>query len=281
MLWGKAQTKEWASLIDQDLSKWEIYVGVPHISVQDLDAPKSENVTQGTAVGLNNDPKNIFSIIEKEDEQLLYITGEIYAGLTTKESYGDYHLKTQFKWGEKKWEPRLDQKRDNGILYHCRGEHGAFWSVWKSSLEFQVQESDCGDFIALGAVFGDVPADRKLNKKGNPYFVFNPTGKLTPLRWTEGYESGMASKNPVNEKPNGEWNTLEILCLGTTSLHVVNGKVVNVVKNARMDIGDGKTKPISSGQIQIQSEAAECFYKDMQIKSLKKFPKRYRNQAKL
>lgn len=271
---------EWENLLDSKLSKWDKFIGSPHVSVDIEGVEKSENGRDGAPLGVNNDPKNVFSTIQENGETQLYITGEIYGGLTSKQEYSNYHFKAQFKWGDKKWEPRLNNKRDNGILYHCNGPHGVFWNVWMSSLECQVQEGDCGDFIALNDVYGDVPADRLMNENGKPYFVYNPKGDLVPLKWGEGFESGQASKNKLYENPNGEWNTIEIICVGTTSMHVVNGHVVNVVKNARYDVG-GETKAIDRGKIQIQSEAAETYYKNIQIKPVNKFPKKYKKQAKL
>lgn len=270
----------WENLLDKNLTKWDKFIGVPHKSVNIEGVEKSDDGKTGVPLGMNNDPKNVFSVIEENGEELLYITGEIYGGLTSKQEYGNYHLKAEFKWGEKKWAPRLNQKRDNGILYHCNGPLGTFWNVWMSSLECQIQEGDFGDFIALNDVYGDVPADRLINEKGKPYFVYNPKGDLVPLKWGEGFEAGQASKSKLYEKPNGEWNTVEVICVGRTSIHIVNGHVVNVVKNARYDV-EGKTIPIESGKIQLQSEAAESYYKNIQIKPITEFPKNYKKQAKL
>ncbi len=266
---------DWVTLLDDDLTHWDIWLGAVHSSVELEGYEKSEDVKTGKPVGLNDDPKKVFSVIEEEGEKVLKITGEIYGGLTSKEEYGNYHFKIQFKWGEKKWEPRLKDKRDSGLLYHCKGPHGAFWNVWKACLEFQVQEGDCGDFIALGDVYGDVPSDRKVYDNGKPYFVFNPEAKPVPLKWDKGYESGQATKSVMNEKPNGEWNTLEIFTIGDRSIHLVNGTLVNAVQNARYDI-DGATIPVTRGQLQIQSEAAEVYYKDIRIRSIADFPKTYK-----
>ncbi|WP_232457057.1 ThuA domain-containing protein [Polaribacter sp. SA4-12] len=268
--------KEGENLLDNNLSKWDVWMGAVHPSV-DVDFEKSENVKTGKPMGLNNDPKKVFSVIKENGEDVLKITGEIYGGLTTKNEYGDYHFTAQFKWGEKKWKPRLQDKRDSGILYHAKGIHGAFWNVWMSSLEFQVQEGDCGDFIALGDVYGDVPSDRIKNKEGQfNKFVYNPKGKEAPLKWAGGFESGQASKSKLNENSNGEWNTLEIYCLGNESIHLVNGVIVNRIKNARYDIG-GKTIPVTQGKIQIQSEAAEVYYKNIKITPISNFPKSLKN----
>ena len=56
----------------------------------------------------NNDPLNVFSTKDIDDETILHMSGEILSGLTSKEEYENYHLKLEFKWGEKKWEPRMN-----------------------------------------------------------------------------------------------------------------------------------------------------------------------------
>ena len=109
---------QWQNLLDKDLSQWDVWLGVPHTSVQGLpaDTYKAENMQTniGQPIGLNNDQKQVFRTIEENGEILLAVSGEIYGGLTTKQEYQNYHLKLQFKWGEKKWAPRLDVKRDSG-----------------------------------------------------------------------------------------------------------------------------------------------------------------------
>lgn len=266
-------TAKWQPMLDSELSMWEIWMGAPHVSV-DLDGvEKAENVHTGVALGLNNDPKKVFSMIEQNGEAVLQITGEIYGGLTTLNDYSNYHFKTYFKWGEKKWAPRLTAIRDNGILYHCQGEHGAFWNVWKSSLEYQVQEDDMGDFINIAGSYADCKAQRSLNENGKPVFSYDPMGEWYTFQWGK-QEAGLCAKVGDNEKPNGEWNLLEIIVVGDRAIHIVNGEVVNVVKNAKRD-SDGQPTSLTSGQLQIQSEGAECYYKGMEIRRVKKFPKAY------
>jgi hypothetical protein len=67
------------------------------------------------------------------------------------------------------------------------------------------------------------------------------------------------------EKPQGQWNTLELICFENKSLHIVNGEVVMILKDSRY-VEDGKKVPMSKGKIQIQSEAAEVYYKDIEIR---------------
>ena len=200
---------------------------------------------------LNNDPKKVFSVVTEDNQPVLAITGEIYGGLTSLKSYENYHIQLQTKWGEKKWEPRLGDKRDSGLLYHCVGEHGSFWNVWKTCLEAQIQETDCGDLYCLAGTVADVKVS------GN---TWDPKGQI---------KSGNAKKSQNFENPNGQWNTIEVYVLGDKAAHLVNGNVVMYLENARLKNGN---KPLTSGQIQIQSEAAEVYYRNIRIRPITEFP---------
>lgn len=260
-------------LLDEDLSQFEKWLGVPHETVTDLPAGtyQSDNVHKGTALGLNNDVKDVFTTSNENGEIILNISGEILGCISTKKDYENYHLSTQFKWGDKKWEPRLGDKRDSGILYHCYGEHGAFWKTWKTSLEYQVQETDLGDFIPLGG-------GTAQPKRGKPTSVVRGESKKYNPNSDAYFEANTyINAGSEHDAPHGEWNLLEIYVLGNNAVHVVNGHVVMVVENAKNDKGE----ILNKGQIQIQSEAAECYYKALTLTPIKKFPKRIRKQIKL
>ena len=77
------ETGDWTNLIDPELSQWEVFIGVPHTSVDVEWHSKSESGIKGTPMGLNNDPLEVFSVKKIDGEDVLAITGEIYGGLTT------------------------------------------------------------------------------------------------------------------------------------------------------------------------------------------------------
>lgn len=205
----------------------------------------------------------------------MHISGEIYGALISKQEYENYHLKLQFKWGEQVWEPRLTRKRDSGILYHSYGPYTTFWNVWMSSQEFQVQQGDAGDYYALSGTLIDIPSEKKEDEKE---FTYVKKGKLNPFSSLQRFLPSHANKCFDNEKPHGEWNTLELICFEGTSYHVVNGKVVMALYNSRHKNAEGNIVPLARGRIQIQSEAAEVFYKNIQIKSIKKLPIKFKRQ---
>ncbi|MEP5339008.1 MAG: DUF1080 domain-containing protein [Algibacter sp.] len=258
-------------LLDADLSHFEKWIGIPHTTVKGLSEGtfQTDKVTKGTPLGLNNDLKNVFTTTTEDGETILNISGEIYGCISTKESYSNYHLSVMFKWGDKKWEPRLDALRDTGILYHAHGEHGSFWNTWKASLEYQVQETDLGDFIPIGGTTGK-PKVEIRGSKGEKRNKYNPNSEvyLTKIGYTSAFTEPDA--------PHGEWNHLEIYVVGNDAVHVVNGEVVMVVENAKKN--DGTI--LNEGQIQIQSEAAESYYKQLTLTGIKKFPKNIRKQVR-
>lgn len=264
---------KWEPLLDKDLSKWEAFIGVPHYSL-DLDGYEKGDSMHGTPLGLNNDPLNVYSIVDFEGEQALKVSGAIYGGLTTKESYENYHLSMEFKWGTKKYEPRLNSKRDSGILYHARDPHGAFWNVWMGSQELQIQEGDCGDYYAVGEAGINIKTSHKTEdgKKGR---FFDPNGKDTHVKF--GNQS-RCRRIANYEKPNDEWNKIELVCIGSKAYHIVNGTVVMVLENPVAYNKDGSSYSLAKGKIQIQSEGAEVYYRDIKIKQVSKLPKAFAKQ---
>jgi len=251
----KAKSKDWVMMLDKDLSQWEVWTGVPDASIVDLPEGYKQEVdgTNKEAVGLG-DPMGVYTITEDENGELvLNISGQIYAGLTSLETYSNYHMTLLFKWGEKKFAPRLDAKRDNGILYHCHGNHGRFWNVWKASLEYQIQEADFGDLYTLGGTTSKVRANDKNR--------WDPT-------------SDNIKKNCKNaldaESPHGEWTRVDLYVVGDKAIHMTNGVVVLALKDAKSRDG----KALTEGQIQIQCEGAEAYVKDICIRPITKFPKK-------
>lgn len=258
---------EWRQLLDEKLSVWEPFTGVPHKSVQIEGFPQSnsEDCRKGKPFGLG-DPKNVYSVKLVDGNPVLHITGELYAGLTSLEEFQNYHFSTEFKWGKKKWPPRKHMKRDSGILIHCAGKHGAFWNVWMRCLECQVQEGDCGDFIQL--------AGTSCQIRTTP----DTAGKDTPRHSLDGEWCTIGpgvgkwgAKHYGNHEIEGEWNRVEVFAVGDRAVFAVNEHPVMHLKNTRLGkYANGK--PLTRGKIQIQSEAAEIWYRAMKIRPIHELP---------
>ncbi|MBC7914906.1 MAG: DUF1080 domain-containing protein [Pyrinomonadaceae bacterium] len=175
------------------------------------------------------DPNKNFRI----QNGMLYVIGKDLGYAITDKSYSNFHFKVDFKWGEKRWPPRENNKRDAGICYNIPPSESD--SIWPQSIECQIQEGDTGDFWLLG--YSTIEVDGKKNVPANHTQIV---------------------KKKDNEKPTGEWNTVEVVSYNGRCVHIVNGEIVNVGENA-------STK---AGRILLQSEFSEIYYRNVQIREL-------------
>jgi hypothetical protein len=241
----KEKNSEWISLFNgKNLEGWETY-----LSYQ----PGSGNEQ---IIGVNKDPDNIFSVVDGS----IRIDGRIWGALTTNDEFENYHLRFKFKWGEKRYPPRENEKRDSGLLYHCVGPHGAQSDHWMRSHESQIMEGDCGDYHSLDGAHIDVMVDT-IEIEGRKNLIYSEAGHL--VRGV--HQRVIKSEN--FEKPSGEWNEMELIVDKGNITHIMNGNVVLKATNSRQVV-EGNLVPLIKGKIQFQSEAAEIFYKDIEIKSL-------------
>jgi len=178
--------------------------------------------------GKNNDPEKVFTV----ENNLLHITGKEFGYICTDEVFKDFHLFVEFKWGEKKYPPRDADtiKRDNGICFYIPLSEKDF--VWPKSIECQVQEGDVGDMWLIDSA--TVVMDGKR---------------------TEPKNFAMVKKKKDNEKPNGQWNLVEVISNKGKITYIVNGVVVN----------EAESPSLTEGKILIQSEGAEIFYRKIEI----------------
>ena len=250
---------DWIKLFNgKDLKGWDSYLGP---SLDDAGKKLKE-----TPVGLNNDPNHVFTIVKDGAEKVIRISGQGWGGISTEKEYENFHLQLQFKWGSLSWGSKKGQKKDSGLLYFAVGKHGADYGAWMRSQEFQVQEGDCGDYWGVAGAVQDIRAIKKSDKE----YVYDPAGALYTFS-AETTTGRHCIKNPDAEKPSGEWNTVELYCHGDTSVHVVNGKVVMILYNSRQ-MDNGQASPLAKGKLQIQSEGAEVFYKDIKLRSIEAIP---------
>ena len=75
------------------------------------------------------------------------------------------------------------------------------------------------------------------------------------------------------EKPQGEWNTLDIYAVGDRSIHVVNGVPVMAASGFTTTNAKGAKIPLTGGRIQLQSEGAETYFRDITVQPINRLPK--------
>ncbi len=258
-------TYVWEELIDPDLTHWDNYLSYKHQPGYDGSIPKDEKGEEIPPIGLNDSSYNVFTTFKQNGETIIRNTGEYYGCLITKKDYANYHFQLKYKWGDKKWAYRKNLLKDSGILYHSIGPMGVeYWRSWMLSQEFQIMEGHTGDFWSQANSAIDIRA-------------YKPESNLDPMAHESQDFITVSMNSPYKnyclrsgnyEKPHKEWNTLDLYCFEDKSLHVVNGEVVMILKNSRYIDEKGQDIPLTKGKIQLQSEAAEIFFKDIRIRQI-------------
>ncbi|HTI60056.1 DUF1080 domain-containing protein [Mucilaginibacter sp.] len=250
---------QWKTLFNgKDLSGWDTYLGPP---LDDAGKPLTNQ-----PVGLNNDPKQVFSVVKEDGENVIRISGEGWGAIISHKEYENYHLQLQFKWGALSWGQKKGKKKDSGLLYHSVGKYGADYGAWMRAQEFQVEEGNTGDYWGCAGGMADIPAV----KKSETEYIYDKLGAMYTFS-QQSAQGRHCIKQGDAEKPSGQWNTLDLYCHGDTSMHFVNGKLMMVLyHNRQMD--SGQELPLTKGKIQLQSEGAELFYRQIRIQSINKLP---------
>lgn len=242
----------------KDLTGWDSYLG----PATDSAGKKLNN----TPVGLNKDPFKIFSVVKDNGQNVIRISGEEWGGISSVKEYQNYHFQIMFKWGQLTWKQKRNKKKDSGLLYHAVGPHGVASNAWMRSQEFQIEEGNCGDYWGVAGAMEDIPAIK--NAKGD--YVYNPSGNM--ITFSQDSEAGRhCLKTSDAENSTGQWNTLDLYCYGDTSVHTMNGKVMMVLYHSSQK-DNGKAMPLTKGKLQIQSEGAEVFYKQIRIQNITALP---------
>ncbi|SHG50714.1 protein of unknown function [Fodinibius roseus] len=214
--------------------------------------------------GRNDDPRDVFTVTDG----MLRISGEEWGSLTTEEEYENYHLITEFRWGDQTFEPRKHRARDSGLLFHSVGEDGAYSGKWMHSIEANIIEGGTGDFIVVGDGSDDFAITSPVApEQQNGSHVYQPDGEPVTINggrinwfdrdpmWKD--TLGFRGADDI-ERPAGEWNRMEAIVKGDSITVKLNGVVVNEAFDVRP----------SKGRIQIQSEGAEIFFRKVDMISL-------------
>ena len=225
------------------------------------------------------DPLRVFTVVDQVDgAPAIRVSGEKWGGLTTRESYRDYRLIVEFRWGLLTWAQRKNAARDSGVLVHGQGADGStgrdFNGPWMRSIEAQIIEGGVGDLILVAGFEADgtrltprITARAGKDRDGEP--VFDPAGEARVFEsgrinwygrdpdWAD--KLGFRGKADV-ESPWGEWTRLEVIAEGDRLTYLVNGKVVN----------EGVQASLTEGKILFQCEGAEIFFRRIELQPVGK-----------
>jgi hypothetical protein len=243
----------------QDLKDWTPWLGY-------ADPALTYTRPALAPIGVTPASAEIFKVVIEDGRPALYVNGKTWGSLVHKGDFQNYHLRLQYKWGAGRWAPRQDQAPNNGLLYHSHGAPGVVWGTWSQAVEFEIMTGSIGMVVPVGdaiSATADVVDDPALIP---PKLRYAPDGRAKTVKggtadWNvEAYSDA--------EKPAGEWNTLDLYVLGDRAIHVVNGVPVLEVRDLKAD-----GQPLTHGAIQLQSEGAETFFRDITLEPITSLPR--------
>lgn len=153
---------------------------------------------------------------------VIHITGNPFGYMRTKDSYSDYKLHVEWRWPA--------EPTNSGVFVNAQTPD----SVWLKCIECQLQSGNAGDFVCMNG------AD-----------MLERTDKTKPF---------VKKREASSEKPAGEWNTMEVICIGNTIQVSVNGTIQN----------KGTDVSVTQGSICLQSEGKDVEFRNVYLTSLKK-----------
>lgn len=247
----------------KDLDDWTAWLGYrdpAQTYLKDHDAP----------IGVAG-KGDIFTVVTEDGAPALHVSGETWGSLVHKGDFSNYHLRLEYKWGEKRYAPRLNEPGNNGLLYHTHGAPGAVWGTWARSVEFEIMAGSVGMVVPVGdglEVKSGVAIDPAIIDPKQRFMVGAPQGKAVGNTALWNIES---SRNA--DKPIGEWNTLDLYVYANHAVHVVNGvPVMEVWGICDKASEDAPCEPLTHGAIQLQSEGAETFFRHITIEPIDSLP---------
>ncbi len=247
----------------RDLSDWEPWLGYADPAVTYRNPPEAP-------IGDRAGAPQMFSVVTEDGAPAMRVDGRIWGSIVHTADLSNYHLSLEFKWGDEVWAPRLKDPQNNGLLFHSHGAHGAVFGTWMRAIEFEIMNKSTGMVIPVGnelRVRLPVAQDMGIIY---PHRRFRYGGREIDLA------NGTPAWNVENavdvEKPVGEWNRVDLYAVGDRAVYVVNGVPVMELRDIA-SLATGRRVPLTHGRIQLQSEGAETFFRNIIVEPIATLPR--------
>lgn len=194
-------------------------------------------------------------------------TPEPSAYFQTKDEYSNYVLHLEYKWGSKKFAPRMARLKDAGIVFHTYQdvEHS-----WPRGIECQIEDSDVGDLwlISSRADVAIKPASYQPKpdplQDGAPYYA--PDGQ----NQTHGDHDKYVRIRHAADLEHPGWNSVDVVVRGDSAVYLVNGQVdMRITDMKKWDEGTNGWARLDRGKILFQAEFAEIYYRNIKIRPVR------------
>jgi hypothetical protein len=244
----------------RDLAEWEPWLGYRDPGKTYASPPEAPLGPVGVG--------DVFRVVEVDGRPALYVSGKTWGSLVHTGDFANYHLRLQYRWGPGRWPPRENQPPNNGLLYHTHGAPGSVFGTWSPSVEFEIMERSTGMAVRVGEhvrPWTFAGRDTALRYPMRRFMLGGREVEIVSPAWNV-----EAARDA--ERPAGEWDTLDLYDVGASAIHVVNGVPVMALHGIATVDGAGRRTPLTHGRIQLQSEGAETYFRDIVLTPIDRLP---------
>ena len=219
--------------------------------------------------GGTRDDNNVFSVVN----DVVRISGEGMGYLATVDSYENYHLSLEYRWGDKT--DGSGAVRNSGILLHATGPEGSATNgIWMASIECQLAQGCEGDLIVIRGketsgkeIPVTITSNTILAEDGNTRWCRTGTKTVYSgkqfwwARHQVGFEELLDTRGKEDvANPCGEWTRVDCLCRSDRITIKINGVTVNECYDVFP----------SSGKILLENEGNEILFRNIEVRPLSK-----------
>jgi len=182
----------------------------------------------------------------------------------TKDEHADYVLHVEYKWGDKKFAPRMQRVKDAGIVFHG---YENVENDWPRGIECQIEDGNVADLWIISAQADVATKNATYRPKpdplqdGAPYYA--PDGTVTTYGDHNKY---VRIRHGANLEKAG-WNSVDVVVRGDSAVYLVNGQVnMRLSHMKKWDAASNSWQKLDRGKILFQAEFAEVFYRNIKIR---------------
>ncbi len=171
----------------------------------------------------------------------------------TPEKYSKYIFRFEYKWGDKKFNNFDQFQYDAGLYFHVYDV-----KIWPKGIEYQVRYDHTQDLNHTGDIWNSGAEFDWVAAADTTYLPIVEGGKIQEHRGGE----HKARNGIIFNALNGKWNQCELIVMADKyAIFKLNGQVVNMLTNMNL----------SEGEIGLQAETAEIYYRNIEIKTFDKY----------
>ena len=184
----------------------------------------------------------------------------------TRDEHSNFVLHVEYKWGDRKFAPRMTRLKDAGLIFHI---YEGAENSWPHGIECQIEDKDVGD-LWLITTRADV-----ATRNAPPHAGPDPLQDSSPSYAEGGQVATYGDRNKyvrIRHSADLEhpgWNSVDVVVRGDSAVYLVNGQVnMRITHMKRWDGASNSWQKLDRGKILFQAEYAEVFYRNIKIRSV-------------